>query len=220
MTKIISRNTTIPVKKSELFSTAIDNQANVEIHILQGERELVAGNKSLGNFRLDGIPEAKRGVPKIDVTFDINVDGLLAVKAKEKETGVEQSVTIQGTSNLNKDEIDTMLADAEKFASEDQQQRELIDLKNVADQSCKEAENLLEQLKLTTPEEQKQKISTLIEKIKSLMNEDDKTNLEKAVEELKFETKELLNIEIPDPTDFLKDIKITTPNSTSEMEDL
>ena len=133
---------------------------------------------------------------------------------------MEQSVTIQGTSNLNKDEIDTMLADAEKFASEDQQKRELIDLKNVADQSCKEAENLLEQLKLTTPEEQKQKISTLIEKIKSLMNEDDMNNLQKAVEELKIETKELLNIEIPDPTDFLKDIKITTPNSTSEMEDL
>ncbi len=220
MTKIISRNTTIPVKKSELFSTAIDNQANVEIHILQGERELVAGNKSLGNFRLDGIPEAKRGVPKIDVAFDINVDGLLAVRAKEKETGVEQSVTIQGTSNLNKDEIDTMLADAEKFASEDQQQKELIDLKNVADQSCKEAENLLEQLKLTTSEEQKQKISTLIEKIKSLTNENDKDNLQKAVEELKLETKELLNIEIPDSTDFLKDIKITTPDSRSEMDDL
>jgi len=100
MTKIIARNTTIPVKKSEMFSTAVDNQTNVEIHVLQGERELVSGNKSLGNFRLDGIPKADRGVPQIEVTFDIDVDGLLSVKAKEVETGVEQSVTIQGASNL------------------------------------------------------------------------------------------------------------------------
>merc|ERR1711920_770315 len=120
MTKIISRNTTIPVKKSEIFSTAVDNQANVEIHILQGERELVDGNKSLGNFRLDGIPEADRGVPQIEVTFDINVDGLLSVKAKEKETGIEQAVTIQGASNLNDQEVDQMLIDAEKYALADQ----------------------------------------------------------------------------------------------------
>merc|ERR1712000_372677 len=93
MTKIIARNTTIPVKKSETFSTAIDNQVNVEIHVLQGERELVTDNKSLGNFRLDGIPSANRGVPQIEVNFDINVDGILSVKAKEKETGVEQSIT-------------------------------------------------------------------------------------------------------------------------------
>ena len=111
MTKIIARNTTIPVKKSEMFSTAVDNQTNVEIHILQGERELVAGNKSLGNFRLDGIPKAARGVPQIEVTFDIDVDGLLSVKAKELGTGVEQSVTIQGASNLEQKEIEKMLAD-------------------------------------------------------------------------------------------------------------
>merc|ERR1712012_1093895 len=100
----------------EMFSTAVDNQTNVEIHVLQGERELVTDNKSLGNFRLDGIPSAARGVPQIEVTFDIDVDGLLSVKAKETETGVEQSVTIQGASNLEESEIDTMLADAEKYA--------------------------------------------------------------------------------------------------------
>merc|ERR1711981_1306495 len=119
MTTIISRNTTIPVKKSETFSTAIDNQSNVEIHVLQGEREMAVDNKSLGNFKLDGIPNAPKGVPKIEVDFDINVDGLLSVKAKETDTGIEQSVTIQNASNLDKSEIDRMLSDAEKYANVD-----------------------------------------------------------------------------------------------------
>merc|ERR1711997_1017174 len=133
MTKIIARNTTIPVKKSEIFSTAVDNQTNVEIHILQGERELVSGNKSLGNFRLDGIPKADRGVPQIEVTFDIDVDGLLSVKAKEVETGIEQSVTIQGTSTLNQTEVEEMLKSAEEYAKVDQEKRKNIDLKNNAE---------------------------------------------------------------------------------------
>jgi molecular chaperone DnaK len=124
MTKLISRNTTIPVKKSELFSTAADNQTNVEIHVLQGEREVVSGNKSLGNFKLEGIPEAPKGRPQIEVTFDINVDGLLSVTAKENESGKEQSVTIQGSSNLSENEIDSMLEEAEKYASIDQEQKQ------------------------------------------------------------------------------------------------
>merc|ERR1711981_637314 len=115
-TKITPRNTIIPTKKSETFSTAVDNQPNVEIHVLQGEREMAKDNKSLGNFRLDGIPNAPRGVPKIEVDFDIDVDGLLSVKAKETDTGIEQSVTIQNASNLDKSEIDRMLSDAEKYA--------------------------------------------------------------------------------------------------------
>ena len=143
MTKIIARNTTIPVKKSEMFSTAVDNQTNVEIHILQGERELVAGNKSLGNFRLDGIPKAERGVPQIEVTFDIDVDGLLSVKAKELETGVEQSVTIQGASNLDQKEVEEMLSEAEKYAAFDKEKRKNIDLKNQAETLCYEAEKEL-----------------------------------------------------------------------------
>merc|ERR1712232_477557 len=151
MTKIISRNTTIPTKKSEMFSTAVDNQTNVEIHILQGERELVAGNKSLGNFRLDGIPGAERGLPQIEVTFDIDVDGILSVKAKEKETGVEQSVTIQGASNLNENEVETMLQDAEKYAAVDKEKRENIDLKNKAEALCFEAEKELSLSKDTIP---------------------------------------------------------------------
>merc|ERR1739845_86853 len=136
MTKIIARNTTIPVKKSETFSTAADNQPNVEIHVLQGERELAKDNKSLGNFRLDGIPNAPRGVPKIEVDFDIDVDGLLSVKARETDTGIEQSVTIQNASNLDKSEIDRMLSDAEKYAEIDKKKKKSIDLKNQAESLC------------------------------------------------------------------------------------
>ena len=217
MTKIISRNTTIPVKKSELFSTAVDNQANVEIHILQGERELVAGNKSLGNFRLDGIPEAERGVPQIEVTFDINVDGLLAVKAKEKETGVEQSVTIQGASNLNEQEVDQMLADAEKYASVDQEQKDFIDLKNQAERLCSEAEKELVLFEATLSAEKKQKVSSLIDKVKSLINQDDKPSLIKTVDELKSEMKDIINV--PDATDFIKNDS-NTSDSTNGLNDL
>merc|ERR1712174_115287 len=163
MTKIIARNTTIPVKKSEIFSTAVDNQTNVEIHILQGERELVSGNKSLGNFRLDNIPKAGRGIPQIDVTFDIDVDGLLSVKAKEIETGIEQSVTIQGASNLEQTEIESMLADAEKYASVDQKKRQDIDLKNEAEIACLETEKELSKLGNQISEDQVTNINNLIE---------------------------------------------------------
>merc|ERR1711957_1114347 len=163
MTKIIARNTTIPIKKSETFSTAVDNQTNVEIHILQGERELVAGNKSLGNFRLDGIPEAQRGVPQIQVIFDIDVDGRLSVQAREKETGVEQSVTIQGASTLNENEVTEMLEDAEKYASIDKEKRENIDLKNQAETLCFEVEKEFSLFKNDLPEDKQQNILELIE---------------------------------------------------------
>ena len=197
MAKIISRNTTIPVKKSEMFSTAVDNQTNVEIHILQGERELVAGNKSLGNFRLDGIPAAERGIPKIEVTFDIDVDGLLSVKAKEKGTGTEQSVTIQGASNLNEEEVKEMLAEAEKYASSDQQKRKIIDLKNQGETLCFEAERELGLFKDNISEENKLKVSNLIENIKKAILEENIEVLETAVEKLKVSMKEM--VEAPKP---------------------
>ena len=175
MTKIIARNTTIPAKKSEMFSTAVDNQTNVEIHILQGERELVSGNKSLGNFRLDGIPNALRGVPQIEVTFDIDVDGILSVKAKEKETGVEQSITIQGASNLEKSEIENMLEEAEKYARIDKEKRANIELKNQAEALCFEVENEISAIEKSTSsisEFQEQKIKEMIVSIRELINKE------------------------------------------------
>ena len=192
MTKIIARNTTIPVKKSEMFSTAVDNQTNVEIHILQGERELVAGNKSLGNFRLDGIPAADRGVPQIEVTFDIDVDGILSVKAREKETGVEQAVTIQGASNLNETEVEEMLAEAEKYASMDKEKRENIDLKNQAEALCFEAEKELSLVKENISEEKQQTITKLIEKIRQDSKGDDIELLKSQLEELKVAMKDMM----------------------------
>merc|ERR1712228_382516 len=167
MTKIIARNTTIPTKKSEMFSTAIDNQTNVEIHILQGERELVGDNKSLGNFRLDGIPNASRGVPQIEVTFDIDVDGLLSVKAKEVETGIEQSVTIQGASTLNQNEVEEMIKSAAEYAKIDQEKRKNIDLKNNAEALCYEANKQLLLIDDKISEEKQKNITELIEAIQS-----------------------------------------------------
>ena len=193
MTKIIARNTTIPVKKSEMFSTAVDNQSNVEIHILQGERELVSGNKSLGNFRLDGIPKAGRGVPQIDVTFDIDVDGLLSVKAKEAETGVEQSVTIQGASNLEQNEIEDMLSNAEKYASVDQEKRQNIDLKNQADTLCFEAEKELETLKDKISDTQQTTIKDLIQSIRNDIQSEKFDSLNSSIDLLKLEMKNMID---------------------------
>jgi molecular chaperone DnaK len=209
MTKIIARNTTIPVKKSEMFSTAVDNQTNVEIHILQGERELVAGNKSLGNFRLDGIPAAARGVPQIEVTFDIDVDGILSVKAREKETGVEQAVTIQGASNLNETEVEQMLAEAEKYASLDKQKRENIDLKNQSEALCFEAEKELSVVKDAISEEKQQNVKKLIEQIRQEIQSENFESLKSKLEELKTLMKEMLESKMgtnSDPMSNLNDL--------------
>jgi molecular chaperone DnaK len=192
MTKIIARNTTIPVKKSEMFSTAVDNQTNVEIHILQGERELVSGNKSLGNFRLDGIPAANRGVPQIEVTFDIDVDGILSVKAKEKETGVEQSVTIQGASTLSESEVEAMLEEAEKYAAADKAKRENIDLKNQAETLCSEAEKELSLANANVSEDEKQNINQLINEIKQNLKDNKTESLNSLLEDLKEAIKKLM----------------------------
>ena len=191
MTKIIARNTTIPTKKSEMFSTAVDNQTNVEIHVLQGERELIAGNKSLGNFRLDGIPKADRGVPQIEVTFDIDVDGLLSVKAKEVETGIEQSVTIQGASNLEQNEIENMLADAEKYASADQEKRQNIDIKNQAETLCFEAEKELATLKDKISDDQENNVKELITKIRQDIQSENLESLKSTLDELKLAMKNM-----------------------------
>ena len=194
MTKIIARNTTIPTKKSEMFSTAVDNQTNVEIHILQGERELVSDNKSLGNFRLDGIPNANRGVPQIEVTFDIDVDGLLSVKAKEVETGIEQSVTIQGASTLNQNEVEEMIKSAEEYAKIDQEKRKNIDLKNNAEALCYEVNKQFLLVKENITVERQETITKLIEDTKLNIQSENFDDLAKQTEELKLIMKELLEI--------------------------
>merc|ERR1712127_286910 len=194
MTKIIARNTTVPTKKSEMFSTAVDNQTNVEIHVLQGERELVDDNKSLGNFRLDGIPNASRGVPQIEVTFDIDVDGLLSVKAKENETGIEQSVTIQGASTLNQDEVQEMIKDAEEYAKIDQEKRKNIDLKNNAEALCYEANKQFLLVKENILPEKQETIIKLIDDIKINTQSENFEVLTTQIEELKLIMKDLLEI--------------------------
>lgn len=209
MTKIIARNTTIPVKKSETFSTAMDNQTNVEIHILQGERELVDGNKSLGNFRLDGIPKANRGVPQIEVTFDIDVDGILSVKAREKETGVEQSVTIQGASNLNENEVEKMLAEAEKYASADKEKKEKIDLKNQAEALCLEAEKELSLLQENISEQKQEDVKKLIENIRQEIQNDNLEKIKTELEQLKTAM-----------TDMIEAKAVNNNGSSDSMSDL
>lgn len=191
MTKLISRNTTIPVKKSELFSTAADNQTNVEIHVLQGEREVVSGNKSLGNFKLEGIPEAPKGRPQIEVTFDINVDGLLSVTAKENESGKEQTVTIQGSSNLSETEIDTMLEEAEKYAAIDKEQKEKTDLILTATNYCQTVEEKIEKNELTDcSEDEKKQIQSLITNLREIMM--DKSESSESIKKLFEELQKLL----------------------------
>jgi molecular chaperone DnaK len=142
MTKLIERNTTIPTSKSEVFSTAADNQPQVEIHVAQGEREMIADNKSLGRFVLDGIAPAPRGVPQVEVTFNIDANGILNVTAKDKGTGKEQSITISGSGNLDKTEVEKMAKEAESHADEDKKKREAVEARNLLDSAIYQAEKL------------------------------------------------------------------------------
>jgi molecular chaperone DnaK len=184
MTKIIARNTTIPTKKSEFFSTAVDNQTNVDIHVLQGEREFATDNKSLGEFRLDGISPAARGVPKVEVSFDIDVNGILLVKARDKNTGTEQSITITGSSTLDESEIDRMVDESEAYAQADKERRQNVDLKNQADSLCYQASKQLETLEGSLSDSDKEKIQNLITEITTSSEQDN-------FEQLKVKTTEL-----------------------------
>jgi len=173
MTKIIPRNTTIPTKKFEVFSTAVDGQSNVEIHVLQGEREMSNDNKSLGTFRLDGIPPAPRGIPQIEVTFDIDANGILTVGAKDKGTGKEQSISITGASTLPKDDVERMVRDAEQNASTDKERRERIDLKNQADSLAYQAEKQMSELGDKVPAADKTKVDGLVKDLREAIAAED-----------------------------------------------
>ena len=184
MTKIIPRNTTIPTKKSEVFSTAVDGQTNVEIHILQGEREMSNDNKSLGTFRLDGIPAAPRGVPQIEVTFDIDANGILNVTAKDKGTGKEQSISITGASTLPKDDVERMVKEAERNASADKEKREKIDRKNQADSLTYQAEKQLQELGDKVPAGDKSKAEGLIKDLRDAVSKEDDERIKTLMPEL------------------------------------
>ena len=184
MTKIIPRNTTIPTKKSEVFSTAVDSQSNVEIHVLQGEREMAKDNKDLGLFRLDGIPPAPRGVPQIEVTFDIDANGILNVTAKDKGTGKEQSISITGASTLPDKEVDRMVKEAEENANEDKERREKIDRKNQADSLVYQADKQLKELEDKVSTDDKSKAEDLIKQLQEAIAEDNDDNIKSLTEEL------------------------------------
>ena len=179
-TKITPRNTIIPTKKSETFSTAVDNQPNVEIHVLQGERELAKDNKSLGTFRLDGIAPAARGIPQIDVTFDIDANGILSVTAKDKATNKQQSITITGASTLPKDEVERMVEDAEANAAADKEKIEQIAVKNQAETICYQAKKQMETME--SPEE-KQKIEVIVAKLETALQKEDYSAMKEVITE-------------------------------------
>ena len=187
MTKMISRNTTVPTKKSETYSTAVDGQTNVEIHVLQGEREMASDNKSLGTFRLDGIPSAPRGVPQIEVTFDIDANGILSVTAKDKGSGKEQSISITGASTLSDNEVDKMVKDAETNASADKEKRDRIDLKNQSETLVYQTEKQLAELGDKIDQATKSKVEEKSKALKDAVANEDYDSMKKLLEELQQE---------------------------------
>jgi len=187
MTKMIPRNTTVPTKKSETYSTAVDGQTNVEIHVLQGEREMASDNKSLGTFRLDGIPPAPRGVPQIEVTFDIDANGILSVTAKDKGSGKEQSISITGASTLSEQEVENMVKDAEANASADKEKRERIDLKNQAETLVYQAEKQLGELGDKVDAGAKAKVEEKRTQLKEATEKEDFDSMKSLLEQLQQE---------------------------------
>ena len=205
-TKIIERNTTIPVMKSQIFSTAADNQSSVEVHVVQGEREMVAGNKTLGRFILDGILPARRGVPQIEVTFDVDANGIVNVTAKDKGTGKEQHITITSSTNMSDSDIENAIKDAEKYADEDKKRKEAIEVKNNADSMIYQTEKTIEDLGDKLPSEDKEKIETAKEELKSVLDSENPDKIKEkvgnlqnvlysATEKLYNSTKQAENIE-------------------------
>ena len=183
-TKLIERNTTIPTKKSQVFSTAADNQTTVEIHVLQGEREMAVDNKTIGRFHLDGIPPAPRGVPQVEVTFDIDANGILNVGAKDKATGKEQSIRIEASSGLSDSEVDKMVNDAKKHESEDKSKREMIDLQNQAEQLIYQTEKNIDEYKDKLDKNEKKSLEDSVKKVKTTKEGSNLEELKGAIDEL------------------------------------
>ena len=183
-TRLIERNTTIPVKKSQIFSTAADNQTSVEVNVLQGEREMAAANKSLGRFHLDGIAPARRGVPQIEVTFDIDANGIVNVSAKDLGTGNAQHITVTSSSNMSKDDIERAVKEAEQYAAEDAKIKEKVEVRNQADQMVYQAEKTLSEVGDKVPESEKAPIQAGIDKLKETLKGEDTDAIKAATEEL------------------------------------
>ena len=183
-TKLIERNTTIPTKKSQIFSTAADNQTSVEVNVLQGEREMAAYNKSLGRFHLDGIAPARRGVPQIEVTFDIDANGIVKVSAKDLGTGKEQHITITSSTNMSKEDIEKAVKEAEQYAAEDAKVKEKVEVRNQADQMVYQSEKTLDEVGDKIPADEKSKVQAGIDKLKETLKGDDTDAIKAATEEL------------------------------------
>jgi molecular chaperone DnaK len=183
-TKLIERNTTIPTKKSQIFSTAADNQTSVEIHVLQGERQMAKDNMSLGRFTLEGIPPAPRGVPQIEVTFNLDANGILNVSAKDKGTGKEQTITIKSSSGLEDSEVERMVNEAQQYAEEDRKRKELVEARNQADSLVYTTEKTLKELGDKVDESKKEKINEKLEALRSVKDADDIEKIKSATEEL------------------------------------
>ena len=184
MTKLIDRNTTIPVKKSQTFTTAADNQTSVEVHVLQGEREMAQYNKTLGRFNLDGIAPARRGVPQIEVTFDIDANGIVNVSAKDLGTGTEQHITITSSSNMSKDDIEKAVKEAEQYAAQDKKMKEDVETRNQADQMVYQSEKTLNEMGDKIPAEDKSKVQAGIDKLKEALKGTDTAAIKTATDEL------------------------------------
>ena len=184
MTKLIERNTTIPTRKSETFSTAADSQTAVDIHVLQGEREMAADNMTLGKFRLEGVPPAPRGVPQVEVTFDIDANGILNVTAKDKATGKEQRITITASTNLSKEDVERMVEDSRRYSAEDRRRRETIESRNAADNLIYQIEKMLRENGDRVSAADRQAVEAKIEELKSAMKGDDSRAIRSAMEDL------------------------------------
>lgn len=194
MTRLIDRNTTIPTKKSQIFSTAADSQTSVEINVLQGEREMAGGNRTLGKFILDGIPSAPRGIPQVEVTFDIDANGIVHVQAKDKATGKEQKIRIESSSGLNKQEIEKMVKDAEVHATEDKKRKEEVDVKNHADALVYQTEKTLHENKDKLPADEVKKVEEALEETKKAIQAQEIDKIKSSMENLTKSSHKLAEI--------------------------